>query len=158
MTDPKAGPPRRLRLSEWPCEDRNMWITAQQPGDPLDSSIGFATRWKPSTCRLNETGYGYWLGHLHETGQLDPEVPPGERATLPSISAYLTMMRETQLAAYTVAGRMQQLGNTCARSPPVRTGQGSCARPPACTQKRHQCATSGQTCSHQKIFCCSPMT
>ena len=89
-----------------------MWITAQQASDPLDPSIGFATRWKPSTRRLNEAGYGYWLGHLHETGQLDPEMPPGTRATLPDISAYLTMMQAAKLAPYTVAGRIQQLGNT----------------------------------------------
>ena len=111
MSELKAGRPRRLRLSEWPSDDRKKWVAAQHR-DPLNASTGFATRWKPSTCRLNENGYGFWLGHLDETGQLAPKVPPGARATLPRISAYLTMMQEAQLAPYTVAGRMQQLGNT----------------------------------------------
>lgn len=98
-------------MSEWPRDDRNKWIAAQHR-DPLNASTGFATRWKPSTCRLNENGYGFWLGHLHEIGQLAPELPAGKRATLPCISAYLTKLQEAGLAPYSVAGRMQQLGNT----------------------------------------------
>lgn len=111
MTPSSMTSHRRVPLGQWPQIDRERWLAAQQAVDPLDPSIGLASRWKASTRNMIETGYGWWLGYLECTAQLDPALDPGDRASPPRIKDYLAILQAAGLAPYTVSGRMQQLGN-----------------------------------------------
>jgi integrase/recombinase XerD len=101
----------RKRIADWPEADRAAWLAALRPRDLLDSGVGFAGRWKLSTQRLVEEGYGHWLGWLHHIGELDPKSEPAARASREQVGVYLEMLRNSELAPYTVAGRLNQLGN-----------------------------------------------
>lgn len=107
------GDTRRLctPLSDWPQVDRVAWVTAQQPSDPLDPSQGAALKWRVSTRRQIESGYGRWIGWLEESGQLDHEDEPGRRATHERVKAYRDMLNNAGCADNTIAGRLQQLCN-----------------------------------------------
>jgi integrase/recombinase XerD len=110
---PNAHPPysRSLPVAEWPQVDQARWQLALQPSDPLNDSIGFAGRWKTSTCKLVEVGYGHWLTWLTRSGQLNATADPADRASRERVAAYRHAMEEAGLAPYTVAGRLQQLGD-----------------------------------------------
>jgi hypothetical protein len=110
----------RKRVADWPEADRAAWLAALRPSDLLDSAVGFASRWKPSTQRLIEEGYGHWLGWLDYSAGLDPKSEPAGRASREQVRAYLEMLRNSKLAPYTVAGRLQQLGNALRAIAPDR--------------------------------------
>ena len=98
-------------LADWPELDRAAWTAARAPSDPFEPSSGYAGRWKASTCGGIENGYGRWLGWLARTGQLDPNLPPGQRVTHERVVAYRDMLRAAGNADNTIAGRLQQLCN-----------------------------------------------
>jgi hypothetical protein len=104
---------RSIPVAEWPVADHTAWGIALQPPDLLepDSGIGYAHRWKPSTRKLIEEGYGHWLGCLDRSGLLDPESTPESRINRPRVATYATRLREAGLAPHTVAGRLEQLGS-----------------------------------------------
>jgi integrase/recombinase XerD len=111
MTDPIEPANRCTPIAEWPAGDRMAWRIALQPADLLDPTIGYANRWKPTTRRMIENGYGRWLGWLARSGNLDPAVTPVDRATHAHVGAYRDMLQAADLAPYSIAARLQQLGN-----------------------------------------------
>jgi integrase/recombinase XerD len=110
----------RIRVADWPDADRAAWLAAQRPRDPLDPGVGIAGRWKSSTRRLIEEGYGHWLGWLHRTGKLDLDSDPADRASRERVGLYLEMLRNSGLAPYTVAGRLHHLGDALRTIAPDR--------------------------------------
>jgi integrase/recombinase XerD len=108
QNDPQT---RCTPVHEWPTLDREAWLAAQQPADPFDPALGYALRWKATTRKEIQGGYGRWLGCLERAGQLDPSAPPGERATRGRVKGYLEALRASGLADNSLAGRLQQLAN-----------------------------------------------
>lgn len=106
--DPRT---RSTPVASWPELDRTAWAVAQEPADPFEPSSGLALRWKASTRKQIQNGYGLWLGWLDRSGLLDPQRSPGQRASRDRVSAYLAMLREVGRADNSVAGRLQQLSN-----------------------------------------------
>lgn len=111
MTRHRNSNRTRLLLAEWPAADRGGWLTALQPGDPFEPEIGYARKWKPTTQKLIEEGYGYWLSWLAQTGALDLSSTAVARTTRSQVRAYLEMLQDSGLAPYTVALRLRSLGN-----------------------------------------------
>lgn len=104
--DPES---RCTPVNLWPKQDQEAWVRALQPQDPFDLSIGYALRWKETTRTAIEGGYGRWLGWLERSGHLDPNVPPGSRATRERVGEYHSALRGAGLADNSIAGRLQQL-------------------------------------------------
>ncbi len=102
---------RATPVPEWPPTDQACWALANQPEDPLDDSVGYAQRWRPATRKLTQEGYGYWLDWLARSGQLAVSDDPAERVTPDRLRAYQEAMQDDGLAPYTVATRIQQVGN-----------------------------------------------
>jgi site-specific recombinase XerD len=102
---------RCVPVSEWPEPDRAAWLRGQQPLDLLDATVGQANRWAPDTQKMIESSYGRWLGWLQLTGQLRDHETPGERAQPDRLRAYLEALKAANLADYTCARLIQQLGD-----------------------------------------------
>ena len=69
--------PLCLKIDEWPTDDRERWISAQEPARFLDPP-------KPASTARREIvtdAYGQWLAFLSRQGLLDVSCPPGERVT-----------------------------------------------------------------------------
>ncbi len=111
MSASKASGRRAMPVLEWPRADQAGWRLANEPEDPLDDSVGYARRWRPATRKLTQEGYGYWLDWLARSGQLAVLDDPAERVTPDRLRAYQEAMQEEGLAPYTVATRIQQVGN-----------------------------------------------
>ena len=101
----------RLPFAEWPEADRAAWQVALMPADPLEPAIGYASRWKPSTRKLIVDGYSSWLAWVAASGKLDPTSTAAARTTRPLVRAYLDELEASELAPYTIALRLQNLGN-----------------------------------------------
>ena len=111
MSVSRASGRRSMPVSEWPRADQACWALANQPQDPLDEGVGYAQRWRPATRKLTQEGYGYWLDWLARSGQLAVSGNPAERITRDRLRAYQEAMQDDGLAPYTVATRIQQVGN-----------------------------------------------
>ncbi len=111
MSVSMASDRHAMPVPEWPPADQAGWSLANQPEDPLEEGVGYAQRWRPSTRKLTQEGYGYWLDWLARSGQLAVSGDPVERVTLDRLRAYQKAMQEEGLAPYTVATRIQQVGN-----------------------------------------------
>jgi integrase/recombinase XerD len=96
-------------VAEWPSLDQAAWTDAQKPGDPLEPG-GIAAGWAITSRRQIEKAYGRWLGWLHTRSELDPLLPPAERATRERVAAYLAELRST-CSPFTVQSQLQQLGD-----------------------------------------------
>jgi integrase len=102
--------PRRrcLPLAEWPARDQELWRLALQQGDLLlDDGPGAALR--PATLRRHRASYGRWLAWLAAAGRLDPDAPPGARATPEAVGGYVAELQGLN-APGTVLVRLQSLG------------------------------------------------
>jgi integrase/recombinase XerD len=100
---------RCLPVREWPLPDQGAWTAALRPaGVPDRDSV--AAHWSDATRRMVVGGYGRWLTWLGERSQLDPPTAPSTRVTQEQLSLYVADLRET-VAAFTVAARVEQLGN-----------------------------------------------
>src|SRR4051794_26074050 len=102
---------RCMKLKDWPEADRAAWGLALQPADPFEPHIGYANRWRPISQASIEQGYGRWLNWLELNGALDPEQGPADRVTEVRVRAYFGTLQTQGLSDYSVAGRLQQLGN-----------------------------------------------
>jgi integrase/recombinase XerD len=112
MTHPMFDPQRRCTpVQAWPSGDQAAWKAACEPDDPLGPPGGYASRWARSTRAKVENGYGRWLGWLERSGQLDPAATPAARATRERVTSYLTMLQDQDYAPYTIANRLQDLGD-----------------------------------------------
>lgn len=97
----------RLRVEEWPAQDRALWMRAQQRFDMFDEQ-GFAVDWRPTTVTNVEKGYGAYLGWLADTGQLAAEEAPLERVTMSRIKAFWSMYRHGR-AELSTAGMIRDI-------------------------------------------------
>jgi len=97
--------------------DRAVWAAALVPGDPFAPG-GLASRWAPVSCRLIENGYGRWITWLDERGELDPLATPEARITKERLKAYAADL-SARTSAYSVASRVQQLGNALRATAPA---------------------------------------
>lgn len=102
---------RCMKLEDWPEADRAAWERARQPADPFEPHIGYANRWRAITQAMIEQGYGRWLTWLDLNGHLDRGQSPSERVTEERLRAYFGALRQQGLSDYSVAARLQQLGN-----------------------------------------------
>lgn len=98
---------RCLPFADWPPMDRLGWQLATTKGDLLfDDGPGAALR--PNTLRRHRASYGRWLAWLVGQGLLDPDLPPGLRATPAAVAAYVTALQACN-ASGTVLVRLQSL-------------------------------------------------
>lgn len=95
----------------WPEQDQEAWRFSMN-ADPLaEAGGGGGAKWRPSTRRFIETGYGRWLGWLDETGRLDRQAAPFARATRETVRSYLDALEAEGYADYSRAGRFQALAD-----------------------------------------------
>jgi len=120
MTHPMFDPERRCTpVAEWPVADRTAWQAALAPADRLDPEAGFANRWSEASRNKIVRGYGRWLGWLERAGRLDQVSTPESRATREQVREYLAALEDMLYAPYTIAGRLQELGNALRAIAPV---------------------------------------
>src|SRR4051794_2018631 len=109
MSAPDWREPQRrcLPIAEWPAADRAGWRAATARGNLLlDDGPGAGL--KAVTLVRHRKSYGRWLGELERRGELDPECPPGERATPERIAGYIAELHSLN-ASGTVLARLQSL-------------------------------------------------
>ena len=109
MSPPDTLSARCMPIAEWPAADQAAWTATLRPGDPRGPG-GLAAGWGPTSCRLVEKGYGRWLSWLAEHGLLDPELTPGTSVSRTNVAAYIADLQIVN-RGYTIANRVQQLGN-----------------------------------------------
>lgn len=81
---------KRLRLEEWPTQDRDLWLRSRERYEMFDEK-GFAADWRPATVRNVETGYGTYLAWLAQAGTLFPNETPLARVTKPRMETFLNV-------------------------------------------------------------------
>lgn len=109
MTD-ATSKNRCLPVSEWPEPDQIAWALALGAYDAFDETVGLASGWAGSTQDVMAAGYGRWLNWLAQRDELDAAKSPGERATRARLQAYLETLQAEDLAQFSIAGRVKQLG------------------------------------------------
>jgi integrase/recombinase XerD len=101
---------RFLPVDEWPAADRQAWRLALQPHSPFKKGGAGAAKLAPSTQGLIANGYGRYLSWLQEVGRLDTDAKPSDRTCEQNLLDYLEHLNGRN-SSFTVAGRIQQLGN-----------------------------------------------
>jgi integrase/recombinase XerD len=101
---------RCLPVDSWPVADRAAWLMALEPGSPFKKGSGSAAKLAPISQVMIASGYGLYLAWLQETGNLDPEAPPSSRTPEHILLGYHQYL-QSSYSPYTVATRLQQLGN-----------------------------------------------
>jgi len=101
---------RVMPLADWPVADRQAWGDALTVADIFDPVPRPALRWRPITRELVRSGYGRWLAWLDDGGLLGRDTLPASRITRERVAAYKAHLALTD-ADYSVAGRVQQLGD-----------------------------------------------
>ncbi len=108
---PGIPPTRCLKLPAWPVADQVAWAASLQQG--------VTAHWSQATRRMVSTGYGRWLTWLDEQHLLDDATPAADRVTLERLSRYVAALRQG-VAEFTVAARIEQLGNALRALAPER--------------------------------------
>ena len=72
--------PLCLKPDEWPREDLERWISAQELARFLDPPKP-ASKWSTARREIVTDAYGQWLAFLSRQGLLDVSYPPGEWVT-----------------------------------------------------------------------------
>lgn len=106
---PRVGKCCSMRLNSWPALDRECWLTARKPVSQFCAKPQ-RRRWKDITWRGVETGYGFWLSWLRDSGFLEEVNCPATRANPARLEAYTAYMQALDLADFTVAGRIADVG------------------------------------------------
>lgn len=106
---PRAGKCHSMPLSSWPELDREAWLAAMKPVS-LFSAVPKRRRWKAITWTGVETGYGFWLSWLRDNGLLEVVDCPAARVSQVRLQSYIEQMQLLDLADYTVAGRLGDVG------------------------------------------------
>ena len=100
---------RTLPFDQWPATDQAAWVRATARRDSPFRRHGGGRTLSPSTVRSTAAGNGRWLGYLDSIGELDPSVPPDQRATADRLDAYFQHLRDCGNADTTVVNRFVQL-------------------------------------------------
>ena len=103
MTKAMAADRGRVELpfKEWPEADRRAWDGLFVAGDVLDAA-GAGRHWAAATRETNRHHYGRWLAWLKQSGELDHDALPWERATPDRVRRYAEDLLEA-VAPRTVA-------------------------------------------------------
>jgi integrase len=95
-----------LPTAKWPPADQEAWRRALE-NDPLQpGGAGGAARWRTSTRRLAEIGYGVWLAWLERRGGLATDLDLAARVTPDAVRNFLADMRWAGLSDYSAATRL----------------------------------------------------
>lgn len=81
-----------LLTEEWPEKDRQAWtltLTATRRSQRTRAST-----WSQATRKAVASAYGLWLAWLSATDQLDPSVPPAQRASLELVDAFAGFLHD----------------------------------------------------------------
>jgi integrase/recombinase XerD len=105
-------------VPEWPLRDQADWAAALQPCVEPDQ-ISVAAHWSAATRRMVVGGYGRWLTWQEEEGPRDALTPAAEYVTPERVSRYMADLSKT-VAAFTLAARVEQLGNAMRAMAPDR--------------------------------------
>lgn len=90
---PRDAVPLSLPLDQWPALDRQLWEAALcRPG--FLEADNLASRWSAARQRIVRQAYGQWLRYLERCDALDPDLPPGVRATKPLLRGFYEELRE----------------------------------------------------------------
>ena len=98
---------KRLRLDEWPAQDRELWLRSRERDDMFDEK-GFAADWRPATVMGVEKGYGTYLTWLAQAGALAPDETPMARVSKPRVDAFLNVYRHGRAEA-TIASAIRNI-------------------------------------------------
>ncbi|NOD49261.1 MULTISPECIES: tyrosine-type recombinase/integrase [unclassified Ruegeria] len=84
-----------LPLSDWPVQDREMWLNLQIEGGPLDD-CGALSHLRATSLKTLELRYARWLQWLINSDAEAITLPPARRGTLPRLSAWLRDLSHTR--------------------------------------------------------------
>lgn len=84
-----------LPLSDWPVQDRDMWLNLQIEGGPLDD-CGALSHLRATSLKTLELRYARWLQWLINSDAEAITLPPARRGTLPRLSAWLRDLSHTR--------------------------------------------------------------
>jgi integrase/recombinase XerD len=80
--------PLILKMEFWPKADVAAWKTMFDPGDDWGEGRGPAAAWSNGTVTLRLQGYGQWLSYLVRNRRELLTLPPQDRVTRETVSAY----------------------------------------------------------------------
>ena len=106
----KAPERQCLPLQYWPDEDRQLWLGACAPADPLDEHIGARSEYSAISNRNAEKGYGRWLTFLRGTDPACLQDPPAGRITPERAQAYVACLVDLQNGTAAILSRLKELG------------------------------------------------
>ena len=98
-------------LSDWPDADRRAWQRAMEQDPLAPGGAGEGAKWRPSTRRIAEIGYGVWLAWLEKKGQVVAGMDPAARATREALREFLADIRWAGLSDYSAAMRLVGLAS-----------------------------------------------
>lgn len=84
---------RRLKINDWPAQDRDVWTAMLQPGGLLRQGGAFA-HLRVTTLWTREQAYGHWLAFCQQQGIDLEATDPVARATDHRISAWAESMSD----------------------------------------------------------------
>ncbi len=96
-------------VAAWPAADQQAWHRNIAPTDPFGDEAHHGATLRPATLLKVRKGYGRWLSFLASRGQLDIEIPPLERVSVPRLRAYCRTLLRAGNAPSTVIGRFADL-------------------------------------------------
>lgn len=99
-----------LPSRQWPDADRQLWLAACAPADPLDENIGARAEHSAISNRNVEKGYGRWLTFLHSTDPACLEDAPAIRITPERAQAYVDCLVSLQNGTSAILSRLKELG------------------------------------------------
>jgi integrase/recombinase XerD len=112
------SPERACRkLEDWPETDRRLWLAALEPGDLLDAG-GSRSRYRATSNRKTERGYGRWLTFLNRRAALAGA--PADRITPATVAQYVAELQVLGNGSYTILSRLQELYDTATVMEPKR--------------------------------------
>jgi integrase/recombinase XerD len=101
------SPERACRkLKDWPEADRRSWLASLEPRDLLDVAHS-RCRYRATSNRKTERGYGRWLTFIDRQGELDGL--PADRITPSALARYVHELRSLGNGSYSILCRLQEL-------------------------------------------------
>ncbi len=98
-----------LPLERWPAQDRDVWSNRSASKNPFGRRFAHpnqrkeAGSWKPSYRKNVAKAYGKWLTFLQAAAPGRMVLPPGERADVSTVTAFITALKATGLASSSIA-------------------------------------------------------
>ena len=103
----KSGTKRSLKLIDWPPQEREAWISAEED-HLLFGGYDPSSNWSPGRRSLIENSYGAWLAWLHSRGELQHHEGPVERFTDARLRQYVQHLLDS-VASVTAHDRVKTL-------------------------------------------------